>query len=375
MTNLRICAWGRIGGRDRCCERGARIDQTEMLRLEDEFRPAERLPVRRKIVGPRQGEKGARRFDAAELGEDAASERHGACAERRGAAQTGIMNAMPDQESVVSPVDEIRAGAAHIARMIGDEVHEGRAEVRRRGQELSDDPQMVETSRRAENQAEVVAARRLRAFQHEVRDDGKRQATVDVRERRRIDADACQKRLRIDIHFAQQTGDFDQHADALQRRVFVALPGRAEPMPPRPLCAPRSVRSIVHGPRSSDQFRKPTRVHFVQKCQDRPSRPSHSFRALCSTGAKARTKGKVDVLHRQLDPAGEHGAADHHGGALRAGVAAGRRRHSPHLGRAGPGGGRLLQRRRHHAARPRARPRHRPGLGRISTSTTTCSAG
>ena len=41
---------------------------------------------------------------------------------------------------------------------------------------------------------------------------------------------------------------------------------------------------------------------------------------------------------------------------------------------AGAGGGRLLQRRRHDAALPRARPEDRPGLDATSTSTTSSSA-
>ena len=75
------------------------------------------------------------------------------------------------------------------------------------------------------------------------------------------------------------------------------------------------------------------------------------------------TRRRVHALHRRRAVSREHATADHHRGAVRADVAAGRRaRHPRHLGRAGQGGGGLLQRRRQGLAPPRAQPRDRAPL-------------
>ena len=93
-----------------------------MLCLEDELRPAESASNRRNIFRLRQRQKDARRFDAAKLAQHATGERH--CAEAEGArtAQTRIMDAIANQQSVVSTVDQISACASRIARVIGDEL-------------------------------------------------------------------------------------------------------------------------------------------------------------------------------------------------------------------------------------------------------------
>ena len=75
------------------------------------------------------------------------------------------------------------------------------------------------------------------------------------------------------------------------------------------------------------------------------------------------TRRKVHALHRRRAVSREHATTDHHRGAVWADVAAGRRaRHPRDLGRAGQGGGGLLQRRRQGLAPPRAQPRDRAPL-------------
>ena len=133
---------------------------------------------------------------------------------------------MADEDRVICPVDQICACPAHIAGMIGDEVHERRAEVGSGRQQLSDDPQMAQASRCAKNQREIFASGRLLALQNEVGNDRKRKPSLDVGKRIRPEPEGRKNRLRLDIHLAQEAWDLDQRPRALQRRRRTAASRR-----------------------------------------------------------------------------------------------------------------------------------------------------
>ena len=160
---------------------------------------------------------------------------------------------MADEDRVICPVDQICACPAHIAGMIGDEVHERRAEVGSGRQQLSDDPQMAQASRCAKNQREILASRRLLALQNEVGNDRKRKPSLDVGKRIRPEPEGRKNRLRLNIHLAQEAWDLDQRPRALQRRRRTAASRRR-----------RGVRSEASSPGHAFRERADTNMDVSQ---------------------------------------------------------------------------------------------------------------
>ena len=184
------------------------------------------------------------------------------------------MDAISKKKSVFSAVDQIGARASRVARVIGDELDQRRAQVRRGGQELSHDAPMANARRRADDEGKVVAPRGRDASEDEVGDHRKRQPSVHVGKRRAVSAEAGQQRLGVDVHFNEHARKLNQNANALERRPVVE---RRQSRGALRLERASPLRRSVDHPWAAHrhvEFVPGRDVHIVVKCQDfRVKRP------------------------------------------------------------------------------------------------------